>query len=153
MSKLSTVYDRILVELATLYPSASGYTRIPYAYDLEKNDDNLLRLGWGVVVGPAERVDLEWCNLAFSREVTIVLTRESFNTGNDEAAYDAIVKGLIEDCYKVQDRFYEPDQLAIEASIVKVDPLGATGIEQVEGDRVTFLTASTSFSFLIREDI
>ena len=150
MSKISTIFDRILVELAALYPSA---TKIPYPYDLIKNDDNFLRLGYGLKVGSGNPAQLDFCKNAFTRDFTVVLAREVFNTGSNDAAYDDIVKGLLEDIYAVQDRFNEPDQIAIEGDIVKIDYSSASGAEQIDAENATFLTMEATFTFTIQETI
>jgi hypothetical protein len=153
MSRQTTAYDAIVAALLLLYPEADGWTRIPYAYDLPSNDDNFLRKGWGVKIGSATRVDLEFCNLAFRRTVTVALSLERFNTGSDTALEDDIAKELLENIYKAQSRFYQPDQLLVEASIVKIDPTDSTGVEAIDGQSATFLTMETSFDFLIQEPI
>lgn len=150
MSRISTVYDRILVELAALYPSK---TRIPYAYDLVSNDDNFLRDGYGLTVGPASPALLEWCKNAMDRQFTIVLTGEVFNTGSNPTIYDDIVKALLEDIFKAQKRFYEPDQIAIEGDIVKIDLNSISEVTQVQAEKLTFLSMSITFNFTIQEDI
>ena len=150
MSKISTIFDRILVELAALYPSA---TKIPYPYDLIKNDDNFLRLGYGLKVGSGSPAQLDFCKNAFTRDFTVVLAREVFNTGSNDAAYDDIVKGLLEDIYAVQDRFNEPDQIAIEGDIVKIDYSSASGAEQIDAENATFLIMEATFTFTIQETI
>jgi len=153
MSRQSVAYDAILAALELEFPAADGWTRIPYPYDLLKNDDNFLRKGYGVKVGPANRVDLEWCNLAFTRTVSVVFSRESFNTGSNVTLGDDIAKDLLEDIYKVQDRFNQQDQLLVEASIVKIDPTSSSGVESVDGEKVTFLSMEASFDFTIQESI
>jgi hypothetical protein len=150
MSKISTIFDRILVELAALYPSA---TKIPYPYDLIRNDDNFLRLGYGLKVGPSNPIQLDFCKNAFERNFTIILTREVYNTGSNDSAYDDIVKGLLEDIYAAQDRFNEPDQIAIESDIVKIDFVGAGGAEQIDSENKAFLTMEATFNFIIQENI
>lgn len=150
MSKISTIFDRLLVELAALYPSA---TKIPYPYDLIKNDDNFLRLGYGLKVGQSSPTTLDFCKNAFEREFTVVLTREVFNTGSNDAAFDDIVKALLEDIYTAQDRFNEPDQIAIDSDIVKIDFVSASGAEQVDAEKATFLTMEAVFNFTIQENI
>lgn len=139
-----------MVELSTLY---AGGTKIPYAYDLAKNDDNFLRQGWGLKVGQSNPVQLEFCKNAFERVFTVVLTREVFNTGSNDSAYDDIVKAMLEDIYSVQDRFNEPDQIAIDDDIVKIDFLSASGAEQVDTEKANFLTMEASFNFTIQETI
>lgn len=153
MSNQTIAYDAIVSVLDEIMPAIDGWTRIPYAYDLIKNDDNFLRQGYGVVVGAASRVDLEWCNLAFTRSITVVITREVFNTGSNDVQIDDIAKQLLEDIYKVQDRFNNPDQILAEANIVKIDPTDSSGVEQVESDKLTFLTMEASFDFTIQEPV
>jgi len=153
MSNQTTAYDAIIAALDTLLPGASGWTKIPYAYELEKNDDNFLRKGWGVTVGDANRTDLEWCDLAFTRSITVVITLEVFNTGSNDVQIDDKAKELLETIYSVQARFYEPDNLLQAASIVKIDPTSSSGVRQVSGERLTFLSMEASFDFTIKEQV
>lgn len=153
MSNQTTAYDAMVAALVLLYPAAEGWTRIPYPYDLQKNDDNFLRKGWGIRVGSATREDLDFCKLAFTRTFEVVLSLERFNTGSNETLEDDIAKELLENIYKVQDRFYEPDQLLVEASVVKIDPTTSTGVESLDGQSTAFLTMGMSFDFTIQEPI
>lgn len=153
MSRQTVAYDAIISALTLLFPAADGWTKIPYAYELEKNDDNFLRKGWGVRVGDASREDLEWCNLAFTRSITVVFTLEVFNTGSNDILIDDIAKQLLENIYSTQARFYQPDELLQEASIVRINPTTSSGVQQVNGERLTFLSMETSFDFTIQESI
>lgn len=150
MSRISTVYDRLLVELAALYPTK---TRIPYAYDLIQNDDNFLRSGWGLKVGPASPTTLEWCKNAMERQFSVAIVSEVFNTGSNPVIYDDIAKGLLEDIYKAQDRFYEPDQIAIEGDIVKIDLVSISAVEPLQSEKLTFLSMEATFNFTVQEEI
>lgn len=153
MSKVSTVYDAVVTALNALYPSGSGWTRIPNPYDIALNDDNFLRKGWGVRIGPATKTELEFCNLAVIRTLTVVISREIFNTGSNDTQFDDIGKQLLEDIYEAQARFYEPDELLVEASVVKIDPTSTSGVESVNGSKLNFLSMEASFDFTIREPI
>jgi len=151
MSKISTVYDAVITAMGVLFPSVDGWTRIPNPYDVALNDDNFLRKGWGVRIGPSERADLELCNFSTIRTMSVVISREIFNTGSNDTQFDDIGKQLLEDIYSVQARFYEPDELLVEVSVVKIDPTSTSGVESVNGDKLNFLSIEASFDFTIRE--
>lgn len=154
MSKISTVYDQILTVMDGLFTGASGYTRIPYAYDLALNNDNFLRKGWGVKIGESSANEqLEWCRFTVNHTISVVFTREVFNTGSNAEGFDDIALGLVEDIYTVQARFYSPDQLGIETQIVKIDAISTTAVEQITGDKIKFLTREATFNFIIQESI
>lgn len=150
MSKVSIIYDKIVDELALLYPDK---TRIPYAYSLADNNARFLIDGYGLQIGASTFEQLEFCNFMNNREVTVVLTKEVFRTDSDADVIDDISKALLENVYDVQKLFYSYNELGIEESIAKVDIGSVSAIEEVISGKQSFLSMSASFNFYILENL
>lgn len=150
MSKVSIIYDKIVEELALLYPDK---TRIPYAYSLADNNARFLINGYGLQFGSSTFEQFEYCDFMNNREVTVVLTREVFRTDSDAEVIDDISKGLLENVYEVQKLFYSYNELGIEPEIARVDIGSVSGIEEVVSGKQSFLSMSASFNFYILEKL
>jgi hypothetical protein len=150
MSKVSTVYDRMLAALGEEFPSL---TRIPNPYLLEENNDNFLRNGFGLKVGAGAYTPFEFCSYVISRRFSVVFTRELFRVDSSPDKADDVIKELLENVKQVQDLFYAHDELGIPESILKVDITDVSEIGPVASDKFKFLTVECSFDFHIKEDL
>lgn len=146
----SLIYDQIILKLEELFPYK---TRIPYPYSLQDNNKNLLSDGYGLIIGPANFEALETCNRMVAREVSVVVTREVFRTDSDAVVIDNIVKALGEDINLVQGLFYAYNELGIEPNIARVDIVSSSGVDQVIGDKSSFLSMTGVFNFYITESL
>lgn len=150
MSKVTAVYDAILTELASLFPSK---TRIPYSYSLADNNARFLMDGYGLNIGPSSFEPFEFCNFMNSREVSVVITREVFRTDSDSSVIDDITKSLLEDIYDVQKLFYSYNELNVPNDIAKVDLGSVSAVEEVLSGKQSFLSMTASFQFFIIESL
>jgi len=150
MSKISTVYDAILTELAALYPSK---TRIPYPYSLVDNNARFLSDGYGVTIGPSSFEQFEFCDFMTTRDVTVTITKEVFRTDSDYNVIDDITKSLLEDIYEVQKLFYSYNELNVPNDVAKVDLGGVSAVEEVTSGKQSFLSMSATFNFFIIEKL
>jgi hypothetical protein len=150
MSKISTVYDAILAELAALYPEK---TRIPYPYSLVDNNARFLSDGFGVTIGPSSFEQFEFCDFMTVRDVSVTVTKEVFRTDSDYAIIDDITKSLLEDIYKVQKLFYSYNELNVPNDIAKVDLGAVSAVEEVVSGKQSFLSMSATFNFFIIEKL
>jgi hypothetical protein len=150
MSKISSVYDAILVELEALSP---GKTRIPYPYSLVDNNARFLSDGYGVSIGSSSFEQFEFCDFMTAREVTVTITKEVFRTDSDYNVIDDITKDLLEDIYKVQKLFYSYNELNVPNDIAKVDLGGVSAVEEVASGKQSFLSMVASFNFFIIEKL
>jgi hypothetical protein len=150
MSKISEVYEQILIKLGELFPDK---TRIPNAYALIENNKHFLSDGYGLKIGSAEFQEFEFCNFVVNRTITVVFTREMFRVDSELEPTDTIVKELMENVVETQSLFYSYNELGIEAKILKVDIGSVSGIETFYGEKQNFLTMSCDFSFQIQEEI
>lgn len=150
MSKITTVYDAILTELAALYPAK---TRIPYPYSLVDNNARFLSDGYGVTIGPSSFEQFEFCDFMTVRDVTVTVTREVFRTDSDYNVIDDITKSLLEDIYEVQKLFYSYNELNVPNDVAKVDLGGVSAVEEVASGKQSFLSMSATFNFFIIEKL
>ena len=150
MSNVSTIYDRIIAKLGELFPEK---TRIPMAYSLTDNNKRFLSDGYGLIIGSASFEPLDSCSRMISQSISVVFTREVFRTDSNVVVIDDIVKSISEDINSTQELFYAYDELEIEANIARVDIVGISGVDTVEGDKQNFLTRTADFNFYIREQL
>lgn len=150
MSKISTVYDAILTELAALYPAK---TRIPYPYSLADNNARFLSDGYGITIGPSSFEQFEFCDFMTVRDVTVTVTKEVFRTDSDYNVIDDITKSLLEDIYEVQKLFYSYNELNVPNDVAKVDLGGVSAVEEVVSGKQSFLSMSATFNFFIIEKL
>lgn len=148
MTNITTVIDTIYTKLATLL---SGETRIPNPYFLEKNNDNFLYKGYGLIVDSANYEEHEFCTFMVARTFKVVFTREMFRVDSEVTQTDTIVKELLENVVAVQKLFYSYDELGIESNIAKVDIGEVSAVETFMTDRKNFFSMTASFSFFIKE--
>ena len=136
MSKVSDVYDRILLLLETELPS---YAQIPNAYDLGANANLFVQKGYAIGFGPAINTEkFTDCNLSVNRTFSIVLTQQVTANITDFDGVNAVAKQLFEDQYKII-KAIEKDPQLMDTSVTKFT--GDGGLE--------FLTAGQAKYFLI----
>lgn len=148
MSNVSTVYDRILTELNTLFPAK---TRIPYPYSLVDNQSQFLIDGYGLKIGSGGYEQLEYCSFTANRTISIVVTREAFRLDSNVVAVDDIVKLLLEDIHTIQKNLYELDATNGNSNeIIKVDIGAVSGVQEITTN-TKFLSMEAEFNFLITD--
>lgn len=152
MSNFSTVYDQLI----SLIPTLSGFTtktKIINPYELESNDDNLLRDGWGLIVGDSFEGELDVFNKTnVNQSFGVVLTRELNQTYHNATPYETVTKLLIEDAVTLRVRFLNADQLGVQNNLELVRYVGRTGISFIS-DELKILTTTVNFNFSITENI
>lgn len=150
MSKITTIYDTLLVELQSLFPDKS---RIPYPYSLPDNNARFLVDGYGLTMGSSSFEQFEFCNFMNSREISVVITKEVFRTDSDSSVIDSVSKSLLESVYELQKLFYSYNELGIPNDIAKVDIGSVSAIEEVISGKQSFLSMTASFNFFIIEKL
>jgi len=151
MSKITTVYNTILTKVAGLFPSK---TKIPLPESLPDNDNNLLRDGYGVMVGASTISALDtFKDSNISREFTIVFTEELIRTNHDADSRDTVLLSILEDMVTLKQDFLNFDQLGIDSSIEKVTFVGSSGVEYANIDDFSIMTMNITFSIDISEII
>lgn len=151
MSNITTIYDQLLVKLATYFPSKS---RIPNPYNLEVNAENFLENGWGLMLGAGIPLDDEIHKFNIARAFSVLLTQEAINTDSNPDVIDSVVKSLSEDVVTLQKDLIAADQIGIESSLTQIQlgDVGEIGTVLSENNRM-FLSIDVSFLVQIRENI
>lgn len=150
MSKITTIYDAIVTNMATLFPNK---TRIKNPYSMSDNMAQFLYDGWGMKIGSAIPEEFEFSKLKVDRTFTIVLSRELITLDTDTDPLDTVSKAFLEDIYSVQNLFFAYDELGIEASIMRVELGDASEIQQVVVEKQSILYMEVSFIFNVIEDL
>ena len=152
MSNFSTIFDQLV---DTTIPALTGFSskkQLVDPYNLEENDINLLRNGWGIRIGDAE--DSPFQEFKFTRviqEISIVLTREVKATEHNKTPLETATKALIEDAVSMRVDFYNADQLTLDSNIENIVFNSRSGVEFIDETNVVFTVVS--FNFEIKETI
>jgi hypothetical protein len=137
MSKVSDIYDAIIAEMDTIFPSSS-YTRFPNAYDVLDNPVQFLNKGYGLRYDGQARLPFEICNRRESQTFTAILTARWDRIETRQDAIDSPVKGLLESAKLFKDAFYATDHIG-SVDIMKIDSVSTSGLESVVGDNFRIL--------------
>ncbi len=152
MSAISDLYDALVTRLEAVLPYASGFTRIPNPYDLSDNNDQMLRQGWGLAVGPAANANRELsCNLHVDREFTVSISRELFKLEHDVEARADVDKQLMEDLRLVFKDFEK--QTTLNTGLRFCTYVSDSGIESIRGESQVFLTIRAQFRTVYIENL
>lgn len=151
MSNVTPIYNAIISELETLFPTK---TRIQNPYSLTDNMSPYLVNGWGVKVGGSSPSELvEYCSRIVDRTFTFVLTRELIRLDNETPGIDTMTLAFIEDINSLEGLMADLTELDIPEQIAAIRPVETSGIQQMNQDKFNFLTVEASFIFTIRENL
>jgi hypothetical protein len=143
--------------VGTTIPAITGFstkTQIVNPYEIENNDKNLLRNGWGITIGNATNVPSQVFNFTWiAQEFGIILTREIRATEHNKTPLETASKAMVEDAILLRIDFHNADQIAIESSIENINFLNRTPISYVGVDGYNIIWCSVNFSFEIKESI
>lgn len=153
MSNITTAQAAILSALATLFPSASGYTRIFNSLNLNSNPEHVLRKGYGLLIGGSDFGEAEFCSFRDDHVYTVVLTREVVMHDSEVANIDAQAIAFKEDAFAARKRLYQVDKLGQQTAIENITLGSATGITTFFNRDIQFLTMSFDFTVQVRENL
>lgn len=122
MSKISTVYDYFITQLATLF---SEKTRIPNPYSIEDNNVQFIQDGYGLKVNGNVLALAQFNQITTDHTFSIVISKEVFRLESDSQGMDTAIKSLEEDIFKVREFFYNIDCNGLPESIDLIN-LGPT---------------------------
>lgn len=134
MSLISTAYDSLIVRIKAKLPEASGWTRIPHAYDVESNSDLMLRMGWGVTLNNQSVKMGTLCNYQTERTIGVVISRECMFTDHDADGVAEVEKQLMEDLHLIVKDF-ETNQMLNDGAMFTgyTNDGGIVGIRNGDG--------------------
>lgn len=149
MSKITTVYDFLTSELATLFPSK---TIIPKPITLDNNQIAFLRDSYGLYFKGKTFVDGELCKLNLAYDFGVVVCREVYRTDSNVEAHFVAEKALLEDTFTLEKHFYDVDTISIPDELDKLDVTPTSGTAEFIPGRNDFYYMELNLTARIRED-
>lgn len=146
MTNVTVSYNAIIAKAESLFASK---TRLHNPYELTDNPEIIMRNAWGLKVSPAERVDIEFCNLSISREYSFILLRQFATVGNSETAFDAVTVGLLEDQQTFLNHLWSQTELSIPDTIDEIQISNIGGIEFMQADQKKYLFTEITFRITV----
>ena len=144
MSQVSTVVDNIVTRLDALLTSAAGWNKLPFAYDITKNDEKYLKQGYAFAIGPGTNSKrLQSSKVSQRREITITLTRANDTLDSDEASKKTLEKTILENMRTVVADF-EGNQ-TLNSGEIPVEFSSDQGIQFVNDENEEFLMIQGTF--------
>lgn len=145
MSEISTGYDAIIARMDALYPSASGWFRLPNPYKPEENNERFLVQGWGVALGAGTNTErLVNCKFSVSRNFSITFARKFYALESDPASKATTEKQLFEDQYALINDLEQ--NFTVNGSSMYTRYLSDGGIEYVSGEKDSYLMLRSDFA-------
>lgn len=148
MSKVSNIYDLFEAAISTIL---TGKTEIPNPFDIESNNDNFLKDGYGFIYGAATGDSETYPSFEYyTRPIVLVTTKVIYKNRSDVDVYGTVQKQMIEDQNTIittlaKDRTFDDDLTSLEFS-------GDNGVEFIFGDKFNFLKLESTFDLKYRED-
>lgn len=141
MSKITDAYDACLSILQGLLPN---HTRLPNPYKPNENNEQFLRQGFGIALGPATVGQrLLACQLSLSREFRIIITRKFYAIESDGASKAETEKQIFEDQFLILKEFEK--NTTINQNVMNTTFISDSGIQYVLGERDHLLLVESSF--------
>lgn len=129
MSVISTAYDAIVLEVQE---QLASHVRLPNPYEVDKNIEPILKLGWGIKLGPAVNTHrMIDCHATFERDVSIVITRKFYAQELNATDKASVEKLLLEDQFLILKEFEKRPQVNNTSGVIKFIYESDTGIESV----------------------
>ena len=147
MSNISDAADKIVFAMEALFPD---HLRMWNPYQPEENSEEVLRKGWGIGFGPAERTNRQLsCDYSWLRKIQIIQARQYFGTQLSTSKNFGKQKEILEDHRIMLDDFEKHVSLNqpgfANPEIVKFNPISDSGILHVYPDRDDFFFIRTTF--------
>lgn len=150
MSKVTTVYNKLLEIIPTLFPNK---TRIPNSDSLIDNPHTFMRDGWALRVDNQTYQPSEFCIMETVRTFAVLFTSEVLRTDSQTTQSDTAKTGLLENVYAIQKDFYNIDRLGIPYDIARVELGGTSGTLDLKQGKNNFIYVEVYFNIHIRETL
>lgn len=152
MSYVSTYYDQMVARIIAVLPEASGWFRLPNAYNPEANNDQILRQGWGLAVGAGSNAHSELSSyLTITRTLSLVICREVFKTDHDTSGISTVEKTLLGDLRLIAKDFETNQTLNNGSGTGFCSYEDDAGIEFLKDG--AFMAIKANFTIKFRENI
>lgn len=152
MSDVQTVFDSIRSIVPTI-ASLSTWKELPIPEDLQKNNENILALGgWGIIVGDTSEFDSqELCFTMDSTTFSVVITRSSFNSNDNQDEAHKIKKELLGIAYDIRSRLTDSTELSIPSNLTILKYNGTSPVELIRADKYALRSMTINFSATTRQ--
>lgn len=144
MSQVSTAYDAIVTRLAAVLTSVAGWSKLPNAYELDRNPEIFLKQGYAIGFGNGSNTHrLLSKTVSINREFNVSITRSLDQTELEVAGAQSVEKSLLEDLKLVIADI--ESQASLNSGQIFASYQGDNGIEFVDGETSEFLAIKASF--------
>ncbi len=154
---MTTNIEQVYTKLREIVPLITGMTskkELPNPESLKDNNSNILKDGWGIIVGPSSPFgSQEFCRTMDEVEFSIVVTKESFNSVADPSKAFNTNAELLKNLSDIRVRLLDSDKLGIPQYLDMVNFTSASGIEFVNSDKYNIRAITINFNFLITESL
>ena len=149
MSNVTTIQNSLVTTLETLFPNK---TVIPNPFNLEDNNQNLMKNGYGFFYGPASLPDFDLGIhiQGYSRDFNVVMTRNVYRTDVSPDPFSTTQLALIEDQNTLVNTF--ADVRNLDQNVVSIEFVSDSGVEFIFADKNNYLALTTTFAVAYRED-
>lgn len=149
MSNVSTIHTSLLASLAGMFPNK---TIIPNPFNLEDNNQNLMKDGYGFFYGAAglPDFDLGIHIQGYSREFNVVITKNVYRTDVSPDPYTTAQLALLEDQNTMVNTF--ADVRNLDQNVVSIEFVSDGGVEFIFADKNNYLALTTTFAVSYKED-
>ncbi len=142
MSKITTIYDRFVTVLGTVYSSTHFQMQNPY--NILSNDFRLLNRGYGFFVSAGYNTNrMLACEMSINRNVTFINSIVYRGTDRDITIRQTAEKTLLED-HILLVKTLEQD-VDLNSTCAKLIYVSDSGISQLSDEHNNFLTINTIF--------
>lgn len=148
MTRITTVTDFVISELATLFPSR---TKMRNSFTISNNSLPFLRNSYGMRRGAEASGRPTNKDIVTVYDFIFIISKEVLRTDHDSSAFDTVGKAIDEDILTIRKHFYDNDNLST-TPVDKVDLGGSTPMSEVIVSKNNILFKETTIRFSIREN-
>jgi len=152
MSTPGTVRDSMVTKITTLY---SSKTRIPKPRALDQNNDNLMKDGYGIYLGPTTTVDdsLGPHFVVKSTEINVVISKKIYSKENDFTGEASVEDTLADERDAIINAVRDIISEGVDSNLVDLVYVGDDGGEFIFGDKNNYLAMTVNFAVQYKQDL
>jgi len=151
MSSINQVYTTLRTIIPTI-TAFSGKKELPCPENLANNNDNILKNGWGIIVGASSPFESqELCRTMDEVNFSIVITQESFNSIASGDPQFNTNNALLSCMNDLRVRLLDSDKIGIPQYLDMISYTGSSAIEFINSDKYNIRAITVNFNFLITE--
>ena len=147
-TKISTIHASIISKLSSIYPTKN---RIPNAYSIVDNPEQLLKNSYGLKYNGSERQSYEICSRRERASFSLVLTVEFFKLDTGLTSFDDPTTTILEDAETFKFEFSKTNMLN-NTDIININTTSTSGLANIQGDKYNFLSIEVNFEIDYFED-